>query len=373
MKGNITAEIKKRIQSIDAIRGFDMFWISGGDALFPALFALTSLPFFTHTLTRQLEHSQWNGFTFYDLIFPLFLFITGLTMPFSIGKRLEKGDTRKNILKHVAKRTVLLFVLGLIYNGLFNFDFINQRYVGVLQRIAISYFLVSLIYLYSKNKRTPYIWAGAILIGYWLIIAFVPVPGFGAGNMTMEGNLCGYLDRLLLPGSFCCYPFGDNEGILSSITPLVNVMAGLFAGQWILKAGSDHKKLINGLLMAGIAALAAGYLWGFAFPVNKTMWTSTYALVAIGYSLLLFALFYWIIDVKGYTKWAFPFVVIGLNPITIYVLQGIFDFAIISNIFIHGFVKYLGSFEAAFSLLCMLAVKWLFLYFLYKQKIFLKV
>ena len=150
-------------------------------------------------------------------------------------------------------------------------------------------------------------------------------------------------------------------------------MAGLFAGQWILKAGSDHKKLVNGLLMAGIAALAAGYLWGFAFPVNKTMWTSTYALVAIGYSLLLFALFYWIIDVKGYTKWAFPFVVIGLNPITIYVLQGIFDFAIISNIFIHGFVKYLGSFEAAFSLLCMLAVKWLFLYFLYKQKIFLKV
>lgn len=373
MSEKTTVEIKKRIQSIDALRGFDMFWISGGDALFPALFALTGLPFFTETLTRQLEHSAWNGFTFYDLIFPLFLFITGLTMPLSIGKRLEKGHSRKDILKHVVKRTLLLFLLGLIYNGLFNFDFANQRYAGVLQRIAISYFLVSLIYLYTRKMRTQYIWAAGILLGYWLIIAFVPVPGFGPGNMTQEGNLCGYIDRMLLPGSFCCYTYGDNEGFLSSLTPLVNVMAGLFAGQWLLKANGDHSRLLKGLLLAGIAVLATGYLWGFAFTINKTMWTSTYALVAIGYSLLLLALFYWIIDVKGYTKWAFPFVVIGLNPITIYVLQGIFDFSIIANIFIHGFSPYLGSFQHAFTIMCTIGVKWILLYFLYRQKIFLKV
>jgi predicted acyltransferase len=368
-----TTIVKKRIQSIDALRGFDMFWISGGEVLFIALFALTGIPFLSETLSLQFEHSLWDGFTFYDLIFPLFLFITGLTMPFSIGRRLERGDSKKLILKHVLTRTLLLILLGLIYNGLFNFDFVNQRYVGVLQRIALSSFFVSLIYLYSTKLKTLYIWAISILLAYWAIIALVPVPGFSAGDMTKEGNLCGYIDRLLLPGGFCCYPFGDNEGILSSFTPMVNVLAGLISGQWLIKMKDNPSKLLKGLLIAALAVLATGYLWGFGFTINKTMWTSTYALVAIGYSMLLLGLLYWLIDVKGYTKWAFPFVVIGLNPITIYVLQGLFDFTIIANIFIHGFSHYLGTFEQAFILMCTILVKWLLLYFLYKQKIFLKV
>jgi predicted acyltransferase len=273
----------------------------------------------------------------------------------------------------VAIRTLLLILLGLVYNGLFNLDFIHQRYPGVLQRIAVSYFFVSVIYLYSSKLRTLYIWAVSILVGYWAIIALVPVPGFGAGNMTMEGNLCGYIDRLLLPGSFCCYPFGDNEGIVSSFTPLVNVLAGLITGLWLLKEKDHPVKLIRILVIAGVSALVAGYMWGFVFPINKVMWTSSYALVAIGCSVLVLVIFYWIIDVKGYGKWAFPLVVIGLNPITIYVAQGLFDFSILANIFIHGFADHLGAFQNVFVIICTLVVKWLFLYFLYRQKLFLKV
>jgi predicted acyltransferase len=359
----------RRVVSIDALRGFDMFWIMGGDGFFPALFTLIGTPFLL-SLSRQLEHSAWNGFTFYDLIFPLFLFIVGCSMPFALGRRLEKGEPKKSIFIHIIKRTVTLLFLGLIYNGLLNFNFQAMRYAGVLQRIAICYFFASLIFINTK-PRTQAVISAVILLAYWAIMKLVPVPGFGAGVLTPEGNLAGYLDRLFLPGRFCCYTFGDNEGIISNLPAVVTALLGALSGAW-LKSGSTGMRKVLGLSAAGIASLALALLWNPFFPINKLFWSSSYVLYAGGWSMLLLALFYWIIDVRGWRGWAFPFIVIGLNPITIYVVQGLLDFGVIANIFVHGFIRHTGAFEQPLWLLCILAVKWLFLYFLYRQKIFLK-
>jgi predicted acyltransferase len=360
----------ERLKSIDALRGFDMFWISSGDAFFVALFTFINTLFFKN-LALQLDHPQWAGFRFYDVIFPLFLFIMGAVMPLSITRRLERSDSRKKLYQHIVQRTLLLLLLGLIYNGLFNLDFAGQRYSGVLQRFAVTYFFAAIIVMNYKN-RGQLIWAASILIVYWLILLFIPAPGFQAYDLTPQGNLCGYIDRTFLPGSFCCYTYGDNEGILTMFPAVANVLFGVLAGRWLLGAGGNMQKVKN-LVFAGISFIGGGLLWSLVFPVNKYLWTGSYVLLTSGIAFLLLSLFFWIIDVKGYQKWAFPFIVIGLNPITIYVTQGIFDFGIIANIFIHGFVDSFGSFKPVFFQLSVILVKWFFLYFLYSKKIFLKV
>ncbi|OGG01165.1 MAG: hypothetical protein A3F83_15645 [Candidatus Glassbacteria bacterium RIFCSPLOWO2_12_FULL_58_11] len=358
-----------RVVSLDALRGFDMFWITGGEGLFAALVTWLNIPLLL-PLAGQFDHSAWDGFTFYDLIFPLFLFIVGTSMPFAISRRLERGDDRGELYRHIVQRSLILLFLGFIYNGLLDFDFSHFRYTGVLHRIAICYFIASLIVMNTRIRSQALI-AGAILLGYWALMKLVPVPGVGAGVLTAEGNLGAWVDQHFLPGAFCCYKFGDNEGILSTLPAVSTTLLGVLAGHWLKAPGPQIKKA-RGLLAAGLVSLIAGWLWNFLFPINKLLWTSSYVLWAGGWSLLLLGVFYWIIDVRGYHKWAFPFVVIGLNPITIYVVQSQFDFGIISNIFIHGFVRYLGSFEPVLSAFGSFLAGWLFLYFLYKKKIFLK-
>jgi predicted acyltransferase len=200
---------------------------------------------------------------------------------------------------------------------------------------------------------------------------FIPVPGFGAGVISPEGNLSAFIDQHLLPGRFCCYGYGDNEGILSTIPAISTTMLGVLTGHWLKSSFSKNKKVL-GIFLAGILSILLGLLWNLNFPINKLIWTSSYVLFAGGLSLLFLALFYWIIEIRGYQTWAFPFVVIGLNPITIYVLSGVFNFGSVVNIFVHGFIDYLGEYKELFWVLCVFAVKWLFLYFLYKRKIFLK-
>jgi predicted acyltransferase len=212
---------------------------------------------------------------------------------------------------------------------------------------------------------------GAILLSYWIIMMVVPVPGHGAGVWTPEGNLAAYIDQLLLPGRFCCYKFGDNEGILSMLPAVATALLGGLAGHLLRSALNQQKKLL-GLIAAGGGSLVLALIWGTFFPINKLLWTSSYVLFAAGWSFLLLALFYWLVDIRGYQKWAFPFIVIGLNPITIYVLQSVFDFGTVANIFVYGFIDNLGVFQPLFWVACILAVKWMFLYFLYRQKIFLK-
>jgi len=359
-----------RIASIDALRGFDMFWITGGDAFFISLFTFFGTPFFLG-IANQLEHPAWAGFHFYDLIMPLFLFIMGLSMPFSLTRRLERGDSKKQLYRHIFQRAIILYILGLVYNGLFDFNFETLRYTGVLHRIAITYLFAGLIVL-NFRQRGQLLWTVGITFGYWLVLLLVPVPGFGAYNLSPEGNLAGYIDRLWLPGSFCCYQYGDNEGILTNFPAIASVLIGAMAGQRLKRQESRYEKM-KFFIISGIILISISIPWNLVFPVNKYLWTGSYLALTSGLSLLAIYLFYWLIDVKGYTRWAFPFKVIGMNCITIYLVTGIFDFGIIAKIFIHGFYTELGAFQFPFFEFCVMLTKWLFVYFLYRQKIFLKV
>jgi predicted acyltransferase len=278
-------------------------------------------------------------------------------MPFAISKRLQRGDSRKDLYAHIVKRTLILFALGLVYNHILDLNFSSFRWAGVLQRIALCYFFAAMIFMNFRIKGQA-IAVVSIVFGYWAIMTLVPVPGFGRGVLTPEGNLASFIDRLLLPGRFCCFKFGDNEGILTTIPAIATTLLGGLAGH-LLSSSLDRQNVV-------------GLLWNLVFPINKLLWSSSYVLYAAGWSFLLMAIFYWVIDLRGYAGWAFPFVVIGLNPITIYVLNGIFDFGSIAGIFVNGVLTYVGDIRPVIWIACVLLVKWLFLYFLYRQKIFLK-
>jgi predicted acyltransferase len=364
-----------RLYSLDALRGFDMLWISGGGGLMVALAALTGWSFFTWA-GGQMEHVEWEGFRFYDMIFPLFLFIAGVSMPFSILKRKKRGESMKSIYFHMFKRLFLLILLGAIYNGLLRFDFENQRYASVLARIGIAWFFAAIIVL-NTSVRGQIIWFAGILLSYWAIMKLIPVPGFGAGVLTPEGNLAAFIDQKLLPGKFCCYTFGDNEGILSNLPAISTALLGALTGHLLIsndKRLSGFRKAML-ILVAGIVSLALGKLWGLNFPIIKNIWTSSYVLYAGGWSLILLALFYLIIDVWGFRKWAFPFVVIGLNSITIYMLNsGILDFGQMSQYFFGGTIKSFSDLaQPVISSTAYILCVWTVLYILYRNKIFLKV
>ncbi|HLO60427.1 MAG TPA: DUF5009 domain-containing protein [Bacteroidales bacterium] len=364
-----------RLLSLDTLRGFDMFWIAGGETLMVSLAALTGWPFM-QWIASQMEHVEWEGFKFYDNIFPLFLFIAGVSMPFSILKRKQRGENMRNIYIHVFKRMLMLVLLGLIYNGLLRLDFENQRYASVLARIGIAWFFAAIIVL-NTNIRGQILWFVGILVGYYAIMKFVPVPGFGAGNFTPEGNLAAFIDQKLLPGRFCCYTYGDNEGLISNIPAICTALLGTFAGHLLI---SDNKKLTGVkkgfiLMGAGVVSMIVAKIWSLDFPIIKNMWTSTFVLFAGGLSLILLSIFYLVIDVWKFKKWTFPFVVIGMNSITIYLLNsGIMNFEQMGRYFFGGLAHFFS--EAAGqvilvsgAILCM----WFVLYLLYRNKIFLKV
>lgn len=370
----VPAKKPPRLVSIDALRGFDMFWIIGGDALFRALFAWWDTPT-SAKLREQLQHVDWEGFRFYDLIFPLFLFVVGVVIPFSLKKYQTGEHPRSLALRRTLRRVALLLVLAFLYNGVQKFDFANLRYVGVLQRIAICYGIGALIYLFTR-LRAQTVLTIAILLGYWALLAFVPAPETGkAGDYTKETNLSGYVDRQLLPGRIMksYYGYGDNEGLLSTIPAVATVLLGVLAGEWLL---SDRRSAIKalGLLGAGVVLTPLGYLWGEYFPIIKNLWTSSFVLVAGGFSLLLLGLFYLVIDVWKLRGWSFFFVVIGMNAITIYMAQAIIPFGDIAKFFLSGTLPLLSDPVRLIVLaLGVLAVKWFFLYHLYRTKTFLRV
>jgi predicted acyltransferase len=363
--------IRKRVASIDALRGFDMFWIAGGESIIHAIYKVWPGAF-TGALNSQFEHVAWAGFRFYDLIFPLFLFVVGLVLPFSLTRRMEEGASRPQLYRHLFQRFLTLFLFGLIYGNLLDFDIHTLRIPGVLQRIAICYLIAGLVVMVT-GIRGQVVVAGSILIAYWLIMKLVPVPGVGAGVITPEGNLSGYLDRLIIPLRFCCYNFGDNEGLLSTLPAISTCLLGVLAGHWLRSAKFTPTRKVQGLVAAGVASLFVAWVWSFNFPIVKNIWTSTFVLWAGGWSLLLLALFYWIIDVQGYQRWSFFFKVIGMNAITIYLVDRFFHFSVITNVFMHGLYPVFGAYRPVVESACVVFTAWLFLYFLYRQKIFLRV
>jgi predicted acyltransferase len=365
----------KRLQSLDALRGFDMFWIMGGESIFVGLATLTGWPVLKWW-AEQLDHVPWHGFHFYDMIFPLFLFIAGISFPFSLAKKIAMNDSRKSIYKHVISRGLLLLLIGIIYNNGVNFDFAHMRYGSVLGRIGLAWMFAALIFM---NTKLTYriIWVAGILIVYWLMFLLFPAHDLGATDpFSTQGNLAGYIDRLILPGRFCCYEFGDSEGLLSTIPAICTALLGMLTGQFISSQYMINKPLRRVLYMvlAAIGLIILGRIWNIGFPINKYLWSSSFVCFAGGLSLLLFAIFYLVIDVWQYKKWAFFFVVIGVNPITIYLTGRIVNFGSANKFFFKGLTELMPeTWTPLINGIGITAIGWIFLYILYKKKIFLKV
>ncbi len=372
-KGTDRAE-SGRLFSLDALRGFDMFWITGGQKLVWAMATVTGWPLFTW-MNSQMHHVEWNGFAFYDMIFPLFLFLAGVSMPYSFAAREKRGDSRKKIYLHALKRMLVLVVLGMLVNRILELNPDNLRFASVLGRIGVAWFLAAMIVL-NADIKWQVAWFWGLLIIYCLLMLLVPVPGYGAGILTPEGNLAGYIDRLLLPGTMYT-EFNEPEGILSTLPAVSTALLGVFAGHLLRMERKSLTGTVKALILigAGIASLLLGLLWGTFFPINKSLWTSSFVLYAGGWSLMLLGVFYLVTDVWRVRKWAFFFVVIGMNSITIYVLQHrILRFDIIRDFFLKGIYDLSPSgLQPFISSLGYIAVVWLFLWFLYRKKIFLKV
>lgn len=362
----------KRLMSLDALRGFDMLFIMGFSLVireFCALFPGGA----DCALAQTVKHSAWDGLTLFDTIFPLFLFIAGVSFPFSYAKQLASNMSRRNIYMKILRRAVILIFLGMVYNDFFKLDFENLRVCSVLGRIGIAWSLAALLFI-NFSTKTRVVISSVILVVYWLLICSVPAPDVvGALPLSKEGNLVGYVDRMITPGTLIYGTF-DPEGLLSALPAVVTAMLGMFTGEFVRRNDITEQKKAGYMGLASIALLAVGLVWSLVFPVNKALWSSSFVLVVGSYSLAMFALFYYVIDVRGYQKWAAPFVVIGLNSITIYMAQRIIPFKSISAFFLQGFADMLPQeWSALLMRIGYLAVSWLFLYFLYKKKVFLKI
>ena len=357
-----------RLISIDALRGLTMFFIIGGERIFTS-FSEVWPNSFTKILARNMEHAGWEGFYFYDQIFPLFLFLVGILIPMIILRSKENGKNNKEIFFHFSKRTVILILLGLANYGLFRFDWPNMRWSSVLGRIGVCYFFASVLVLYT-NWRVQAYTILVMLIGYWAAVKFIPVPGYGPGVLTPEGCLTSWLDQKIIPGKLGLGIY-DRQGVLSTFTALASTLIGVQAGHWLRTQRTKNQKTI-GLLVASMVFLLLGWIWGRFFFISRNVWTSSFVLYTSGCSFLLMSFFYWIIEVQGYKKWTFFLVVIGMNAITIWVGQRFINFKFTSDALFLGVSKYFGMLQPIFLALSLLMVKWLFLWILYKKKIFLK-
>ena len=321
-----------RLLSLDALRGFDMLWIVGADALGGAFARLHGgAP--ARFLAEQMEHVAWQGFHFYDLIFPLFVFMVGAAVPLSLDKMVAT-EGRGAALRRVLRRTLLLYLLGLFYYGGFGTPLTELRLLGVLQRLALCYGAASLLYLHLRPGGLVTA-AAMLLVGYWALLTFVPVPGFGAGDFAEGHNLANWIDARFLPlrkwdGDH------DPEGLLSTLPAVASCLLGVLASLWLKNARRSAAARGWLLVGAGAALLAIGQIWGLQFPVIKKLWTSSFVLVAGGWSAMLLGAFYLVIDVAQVRSWAWPFVWVGCNPLAIYLVSNIVDFGKLSERFAGG-------------------------------------
>jgi len=360
--------------SLDALRGFDMFWIIGWGKIWHHLAKLTDWPFF-NWWSMQMTHVEWEGFHFYDLIFPLFLFIAGISFPFSLEKSLQKGISKKRLYWRIIKRALILVFLGLVFNGFLKFNLNDQRYTGVLIVIGLAWMFGAFIFINTKLTGRI-LWCAGILIFHWLLLTFVQAPDFPhAPRFSPEGSIACYIDRTFLPGKLYNGNF-DPAGLSVVVSAIATALLGMMTGMFVktAKQGLTPMKKAGYMTVAGIGLVFIGLLWGLILPIAKPLWSSSFVCLAGGLSLILFALFYWIIDVLGYRRWTLFFTVIGMNSITIYMAQSVIHFHFTSNFLFGGLINLFPETWLPFlNSLMYITVCWLFLYFLYRQKIFLKV
>ncbi len=374
MKKSITEnQPSKRLESLDVLRGFDMFWIIGGGSLIVSLYKDAGIQWLS-TLAEQMQHVKWEGFHFEDLIFPLFMFISGVAIPYSVLAKAEKGVSRSSLLAKIVRRALILVVLGIVYNGALKGEFKDVRFASVLAQIGLAYMFAAIIFLYTSTWKTRLLWFSGILAFIAILQLFVPVPGFGAGLLDPVGGINAWLDGLLLPGRLNNDTY-DPEGVLCIVSAITVTMAGGFAGS-ILRDGkpaSMRKTLILSGIGAGLILIAL--LLSPVYPIIKRIWTVPFDLLTAGISFLLLGLFYFVIDVMKWTSGraapiAFFFKVIGMNSITIYMANNLINFNYTSGRLLGWLSAYWGIWVI---ILGVIILEWLLLYFLYKKKIFLKV
>lgn len=362
-----------RLDSIDALRGFDMFFITGGAGLIHALHKACPNAFFA-VLDAHMTHMPWDGFAFYDMIFPLFLFIAGVSFPFSLAGSRRRSLSERRIVGNILRRCATLVLLGLVFNGLFRLDFETMRYASVLGRIGIAWAIAALIYR-AASLRTRLCTTFGILVGYGILLATVAAPDApaSASPLSMEGNIVGFVDRHWLPGQLLDGRF-DPLGLLSTLPAVATALLGMFAGDAVRSPRFSEYRRVSILSVAGLALTIVGLLLDPILPINKPLWSSSYVCFTGGLSMLLFAAFYWIIDVRGWRRWCFWFRIIGLNSITIYMLQKIVDLKGVARFFFGGASELVPTaWSGVVSATGYLIVVYAILRFLYDRKIFLKV
>lgn len=366
------AQKPQRLLSIDALRGFDMIWIVGASPVVNSLHDIFDHPV-TAELKQQLKHASWEGFTFLDIIMPLFMFITGCSMVFSFEKRLQK-ESKVKIYLHVLQRVLILWILGMIYQGkLLNLDLDALKlYSNTLQAIAMGYLGSSLLLL-IKPLWGQVLGTSVLLFGYWALLNFYPVPGGTAGDLTLEGNLAAYVDIFVL-GQFDDGP--DYTWVLSSMTFIVTVMLGCFSGKILKLENRNKREKFLYLVSFGMLLSCSGWLLTLHEPCIKKIWTSSFTLISGGYCVLLLALFYGIIDVLNFRKWAFPFVVVGANAIFAYMVFAYNRFVNpreTAEKFVFGLKPLIGNYYPLTLSLCSFFIMWFVLYWMYQKKTFLKI
>jgi predicted acyltransferase len=325
-----------------------------------------------------LKHARWNGWTPTDLIFPFFLFIVGVSLVFSFESRLRRGASRRALVLHTLRRSATIFAIGLLLNGLPHFNLATWRIPGVLQRIAVAYLAAALATLYSRtNARIA--WIAALLLGYWALMRFVPVPGYGIPKQAIPlldptGNLAAYLDRKLMFGHLW-EGTRDPEGVLSTLPAIATVLCGVLTGEW-LRSGRSPKQKAAGMLVAGVATIGAGEVWGIWLPINKNLWTSSYVLLTAGCAMVCLAICYRAVDVKLHRGWwSGPLLIFGTNAIAAYVISELMggSFGWKERIFQHLFV-HLGppGFASLLYSLAIVGVCFVPVWLMYRKQIFLK-
>ncbi|MBO7721138.1 MAG: DUF5009 domain-containing protein [Kiritimatiellae bacterium] len=369
--------VGRRLLSLDVFRGFDMFWLAGGCELAIAVSALLgAAP--GAWVADQMRHPAWEGLRFIDMIFPTFIFIAGVSFPFSHARQVEQGCSRAAVTLRILKRYLLLFVFGLAYNGFFRNGPANTVWGSVLGRIAVAWAGAALLYVFFRFRARAVI-AALLLLVYWALFLFFVAPDHpDAGRFSMEGCIAGWVDRMFVPGKLTNAGVISSQGLLSNIPAVVNAMFGVFTGELLRRTDLGGGRKTAVMLVAAAASLAAGLLVAFgcgewSFPCIKKLWSPSYVFFATAYALAVFAVFYWLIDVKGWWRCTLFFKVIGMNAITVYLGRGLGLEDCYRKLFTWFPTLVPASLSPLVAAVTLTAFLWLILYWLYRRQIFLKV
>ncbi|MBI5086768.1 MAG: DUF5009 domain-containing protein [Acidobacteria bacterium] len=298
-----------RLRSLDIFRGFTI-----------AAMVLVNNPGAPPTYA-QLEHAEWHGWTFTDTIFPFFMWIVGVAMTLSTARRVERGDDKRHLLLHIVRRAAIIFLLGFLLSPFPFIDWSTIRIPGVLQRIAICYLIAGVIFLYT-SARAQLLWAAGVNVLYWALMTLYPTPGCGAGSLTKDCNFARYVDSLFLSGHMWrATKFWDPEGIVSTLPAISTVLFGVLAGH-MLRRWSEPGQRLKRLFGWGVALVAGAHLLALFMPINKSIWTTPFALLMAGLAMISFGAWYWVADLKGWARWFKPFEIFGMNAIVLYLMSG---------------------------------------------------